>query len=157
MEFTDFHCGDNVFIQNQIAPVGFRNNHTLFACQSARMTKTEKPLDFLIHAADRLYFAILIHRAGYCKALINRCFDKGGYKTNQLCQRCAVTIDVAIRLFHGNMGRNSERKLLRVTIAQITADDHDAFRVNGLTQTHFSFDIHNTFTAGISGHSNACR
>ena len=55
---------DDVAPQHQVLHVGGRDQHALLAGQSRAPADVEEALDLLVHAADRLHLAVLVHRAG---------------------------------------------------------------------------------------------
>ena len=82
--------------QHQIPDIAVGDNHTLLTAQATGPADVEKPLDFLIHPADRLHLAMLIDRTGDRQRLVDREVADGRQQRAQFPQRGAVSLDLAI-------------------------------------------------------------
>ncbi len=93
----------------------------------------------------------MVDRAGQGEGLLDRDSGQGGDQTAEFGQRGAVAVDIAVRLFQRDAGGNPQRKLLGVTVAQITGQDQHALGVYRLPQFRFAFDVDDAARTGIDG------
>ena len=60
---------DDVLAQHKMLDVGVRDQYALRSRETTRSADVEEPLDLFVDAADRLYVAELVYRAGNRKVL----------------------------------------------------------------------------------------
>ncbi len=154
MEVTFFDRVHDFFTQHQVLDIGLGDDHPLAAGQPLGFTDIKIAFDLLVHAADGLDFALLVHRTGDRNPLIQGNIRKAGKHRVQLRGRSTVAVHARIALFKGDARRKSQRLALGKGPAQVTGKDKHPLVVGVAAHARFPFDVDNPFAPheGLRGY-----
>ena len=151
MKLTGLTGGHDLIAQHEITGVGLRHDGTLGAIQTEGRTGIEMTVNLLVHAANGLYVAMLIDGTGHGDTLTNGHAGQGADETAELGAGCGVTINATIALLKGDGRAESQRVLGAQHVAQQSAKDVEAFRMDAACLRCCAFDINHAGAPGADG------
>ena len=97
----------HLLVQHEVGDVGPGDEHALVAREAHGLADLEEALDLLVHAADGLHLAALVHRAGDGEALLDGDAGEGGEQGVELGGGGAVALDAGVGLLEDQPGRRA--------------------------------------------------
>ncbi len=95
----------NLIFQHQLPHIRHWNDNALFPCQPAFPAEVKKALYLIGHAADGLYFALLVNRTCNSQILPDGQFRQGGKDAVKLRTGRTVSVDAIIILLKADPAR----------------------------------------------------